>query len=433
MNLGAWVSKTDFHWRSLLPRCELSNRGCSGRIWRRIRGRRCGTWLHGEWYCASPCLEAALRARLSHARPTKVPASLPPHRIPLGLLLLSRGYISDSSLRGALEAQRAHGHGRIGYWLEQVGAVTEVQITAALGMQWACPVFPSTSARDPRCAGMLPFRLLQKFRMLPVQYMAGTAHPLYCVFTGRRLSRAARHRRHTRLPHGGLSAWPGRDGSRTRRHRPRAPSRRTPLREHKRPAEIAAIACGYVSQIGARAVRTAVCGEYVWLRLESGRDHVHLLFRRPTPTDEESGTPFRQPSPDAADKSRAGLRLPAARLVAARRLEARGFRPVSARVFIEVVNQFQNRRPGREMGVIQFVLIIQPLESGRDAEIRPDIDPDSPARGVVVERVGAVVEMIFAEIFAPDPARQTTFSRTGAESSRDSRKSRCGCGCREFP
>lgn len=292
MNLGAWVSKTDLQWKSLLPHCELRNRGCSGRIWRRIRGRRCGTWLHGEWYCAPQCLEAALRARLSHARPTKVPASLPPHRIPLGLLLLSRGYISDSSLRGALEAQRAHGHGRIGYWLEQVGAVTEVQITAALGMQWACPVLPSTSARDPRCAAMLPFRLLQKFRMLPVQFMAGT-RILYIAFS-QGVDYPALHAIEGILDCRTEACLLGQaamervlDGIARERHPDELHFENT-----NDPAEIAAIACGYVSQIGARAVRTAVCGEYVWLRLESGRDHVHLLFRRPTPTDEESEPRF---------------------------------------------------------------------------------------------------------------------------------------------
>ena len=82
----------------------------------------------------------------------------------------------------ALEAQSAEGRGRIGGWLETMGFATEEQVTAALGTQWGCPVLPFYADGDPHCREMLPFRLMEKFRMLPVQYVTSTRR-LYVAFS----------------------------------------------------------------------------------------------------------------------------------------------------------------------------------------------------------------------------------------------------------
>jgi hypothetical protein len=64
-------------------------------------------------------------------------------RMPLGLILLSRGWISHRELQDALAAQRRAGHGRIGEWLHRLHGVSEVTVAKGLAIQWSCAVLPS--------------------------------------------------------------------------------------------------------------------------------------------------------------------------------------------------------------------------------------------------------------------------------------------------
>ena len=51
------------------------------------------------------------------------------HRVPLGLLMLSRGLVDNEQLKKALKAQKDSGSGRVGEWLRHIGAVSEEQVT----------------------------------------------------------------------------------------------------------------------------------------------------------------------------------------------------------------------------------------------------------------------------------------------------------------
>lgn len=286
MGLGAWVAKANIHWGQAFSGCELQDHGCVGRIWRRIRGRHGGTWLHGAWYCAPQCLEHALRQRFASAHLPMFPRPPAPHRIPLGLLMLSRGQLTNPQLRSALEAQRTSGRGQIGYWLEELGFATEPQVTAALGLQWACPVLPSFAASDSRCAAMLPFRLLEKFRMLPVQFAAST-RDLYLAFSQGvdYVALYAIERILDCRTEACLLSQSTMDRVLERIGHERHPSEML-FESSRDAAEMARITCGYVLKLSAREVRIAVCGAYVWVGLESGQGHTHLLFLRPNPAEE---------------------------------------------------------------------------------------------------------------------------------------------------
>jgi hypothetical protein len=63
-------------------------------------------------------------------------------RMPLGLILLSRGWITHRELQEALAAQRRAGSGRIGEWLGRLHGISEETIAKALGIQWNCAVLP---------------------------------------------------------------------------------------------------------------------------------------------------------------------------------------------------------------------------------------------------------------------------------------------------
>jgi len=163
------------------PRCPNP-----ARVWRTLLEPHRGVVLHDQWLCSLECLDQVLEERLSPIiQSTRAHRETKPHRFPLGLLLLSLGLISNESLQTALQAQREAGKGRVGDWLRQQGAVTEPQVTRALAMQWALPVYP-LEKRDvnPNCAHLLPYHLLDAFRMLPV-YRSPASSVLHVAFSNR--------------------------------------------------------------------------------------------------------------------------------------------------------------------------------------------------------------------------------------------------------
>jgi Type II secretion system (T2SS), protein E, N-terminal domain len=203
------------------------------------------------------------------------------HRVPLGLLMISRGQLTNQRLRSALEAQRQVGRQRLGEWLEKLGFATEQQVAAALAQQWACPVLTPQANCDPASLRLLPYHLLEVSRMLPVQFVPSTRmfhlafcdgidySALYaieqmlecrtqaCLASRNAVARVLQLIGHERRP-GELLFEGSRDAS-----------------------EMARITCGYVLKLGAQAVRLVGCGSFIWARLSTGPDVANLLFHRP--------------------------------------------------------------------------------------------------------------------------------------------------------
>lgn len=128
--------------------------------------RRC---FEGKWMCSDACWTAVLRQRIDR----ELAASFEPggiithaHRVPLGLVLLSMGVITEAQLQSALEQQRQAKQGRIGDWLRKETDLGEKEITRALGMQWNCPIFDLAAYRPQ--AGEVPRELVEIYRFLPL-------------------------------------------------------------------------------------------------------------------------------------------------------------------------------------------------------------------------------------------------------------------------
>jgi hypothetical protein len=276
-----WLSGIRSRWAEAHPHCAGGGCNFMRRSWRRIGWWHGRVRLRGSSYCAPQCFESAARECFSHACSPAVAASPVRHRIPLGLLMLSRGHLTPSQLRAALDAQRDGGDLRIGEWLAKLGFSTEQQVTAALGLQWACPVLAWKAPRDSSCRRMLPYRLLERFRILPVQFVVSTRmfyvafcdgidytalyaieQMLDCRTEPCLISRSSMDRELERMAHeeraGDLLFEGWRD-----------------------PAAMARVTCDYALKLGAEQVRIAACGEYIWVRLESGNEVATLLFRHP--------------------------------------------------------------------------------------------------------------------------------------------------------
>lgn len=152
--------------------------------WLHLWRSRSSPVFEGMWNCSPACttqrLETAVRRELEGRT-----ASLDPyrHRIPLGLLMLEQGWITQKQLHGALENQRAHGQGRIGQWLVAKEGVNEELITRALGLQWSCPVLPLERHDPEALAPLLPRLFVDAFGALPLRIAAGRM--LYLGFEDR--------------------------------------------------------------------------------------------------------------------------------------------------------------------------------------------------------------------------------------------------------
>ncbi|MFL6429793.1 MAG: hypothetical protein ACJ71S_16220 [Acidobacteriaceae bacterium] len=83
--------------------------------------------------------------------------------MPLGLILLSRGWIGHRELQEALAAQRQAGHGRIGEWLHRLHGVSEATVAKGLAIQWSCAVLPSGMPGLEPAPALIPAFLRKRY------------------------------------------------------------------------------------------------------------------------------------------------------------------------------------------------------------------------------------------------------------------------------
>jgi hypothetical protein len=168
-----------------MRQCESPACSRRRRLWRTWLEPVRGLSLDGHWYCSPACFEQALAFAIGQVLPGTAPPPVTTHRVPLGLLMLSRGFVDNAQLKRALKAQKDSGSGRVGEWLRHIGAVSEEQVTQMLGLQWSIPVFPlSQSRRYLECAHLVPHPLLEAAEMVPVHYLPNS-QVLYVAFVDR--------------------------------------------------------------------------------------------------------------------------------------------------------------------------------------------------------------------------------------------------------
>ncbi len=95
----------------------------------------------------------------------------------LGEILVGRGQCSEDQINHALEVQRER-NGLIGEILVQIGAVTQLQLTAALGAQFGIPVQESIDEEglDASLVGPVSMSYAKSAGVLPVRFEDGVLH-----------------------------------------------------------------------------------------------------------------------------------------------------------------------------------------------------------------------------------------------------------------
>jgi Type II secretion system (T2SS), protein E, N-terminal domain len=273
--LRRWGAACLNSWKRFAPACGYHACVHARSPWRRIRRRSRGVLVAGTRYCRTECLEQALAQVLERSHSISPRSALASHRIPLGLLLLSRQQLTSGQLRSALEAQRTAGRGKIGAWLQQLGFNTEEQVTAALARQWSCPVLrtaPGTTLanRFPQ----IPVLLLEFFQMIPVESVEATK-TLLIAFSERidytvlyAIEQMLGYRTEPCVVPASILQKSLQALARNRT------SSDVVLEHVKDTRECAQIVCNYSEKVGATEIRLARCGAYLWVRLESLRHGV---------------------------------------------------------------------------------------------------------------------------------------------------------------
>jgi len=267
-------------WQRLMHRC--ANVGCPyiGKPW--------SAWLHstsavefeGRWYCGLSCLKSAISFRVHTLLASFHQEKPRTFRIPLGLLLINRGALTQEQLRSALQQQRELGRGRIGDWLLQLGMVNEDQLTQALGQQWACPVFPLELQPTKASWGdLLPVPLLESASAVPV-HASPDGRLVHLAFADR-------------VDHTLLYAVEQMLGCRTVACVASATSiarllehlRRTAAREEtsfntvRDPRDVNSTITNYAEELQATRISLARAAAYLWVRFYRNRSTRDLLFR----------------------------------------------------------------------------------------------------------------------------------------------------------
>lgn len=168
-----WTLAQDVRARCANPECKAAPS-----FWK----RSARPVFEGQWACKG-CSAAMIEGFVRRHRIITSGAEEPAahrHRIPLGLLLLHRGLITAEQLRAALEAQRAAGYERIGYWLRTVCGISESVILRGVAVQWNRPVLSSSAMVSATMALTMPESVRREAGLLPLRVAGGKI--LYAAF-----------------------------------------------------------------------------------------------------------------------------------------------------------------------------------------------------------------------------------------------------------
>jgi hypothetical protein len=163
--------------------------------WLQLWRRRSTPRLEGMWGCSTACMELIATVVVKRSiedweHGTRRRELL----MPLGLVLLSRGWITRDELNAALTAQRRYGEGRIGQWLCRLSALSEATLAKGLAAQWNCTALTAATAGIEKAEALVPSMLLDPYGLVLLRntmnsrlYLAGSCRAEYAA--GRALER----------------------------------------------------------------------------------------------------------------------------------------------------------------------------------------------------------------------------------------------------
>jgi hypothetical protein len=269
LNLSHLVNWTALREQCSGNRCHVRNLSHS------LLGRKNGVRIGESWYCSPECFRDGVENRLWELRHAEEHRSVAHRlRLPLGLLLVSRGCITNQQLRIAVERQRDR-KGSLGEILCDLQYATERQVTEARATQWGCPVY-SAKIKLTEIQARIPTALLRLAAMAPV-YHATAANRLLIGF----VDGIDHHALHTVEEMTGCLTEPcfiTSSECRDSIHNLSGRNIEVSFDRVSSVAETANIVQSYAFQIAANEARFAICHGLLWVRLNRETQPTDLMF-----------------------------------------------------------------------------------------------------------------------------------------------------------
>jgi hypothetical protein len=169
MTMKSFLPPLDLGWNRTREECALP--ACHNKLlMRAVPGSRVGIYVGERWFCSPDCFAVGCRNTLwtlSAGSVTEMPRN---PRLPLGLAMLAKGFISEEQLRTATTLSERRGETLEATLIEQ-GFASEKQVAAARGAQWGIPVLAQEPSSQVVHAD-LPLTLLDACGTAPLHYSA---------------------------------------------------------------------------------------------------------------------------------------------------------------------------------------------------------------------------------------------------------------------
>lgn len=262
-------------WRDMYAECGL--RACKNTLFMRSVQSRVGISVGEQWYCSADCFAVAAGTRIASLTGPNVLEMPHSPRLSVGLVMLSKGYLTDAQLRLASSQSQLCGED-LETALLRLGLATERQLTAARAAQWGYPVLEQEHMGKP-VESDIPSILLQSC----------SAVPLHCSTAAKRLLLGFVRRVDHSLLNSveqvtGFRGEPcfitPTDFAEQMERLTAAPKfEQVVFEDTKTPAQMGKTIGGMVVEVGLREARFSHCRDYVWIRLLGKRQTIDVLFR----------------------------------------------------------------------------------------------------------------------------------------------------------
>jgi hypothetical protein len=202
-----------------------------------------------------------------------------PHnpRLSIGLVMLSKGYLTDDQLRYAMTQSRMHGED-LETALIRLGLAGERQLTAARAAQWGYPILGPDRVGQPVEVD-LPTVLLNACSAAPLHYSPAAKRFLLGFVYRVEYSLLQALEQVTDCRAEPCFVTPTDFSEQMVRVNAAPDYEEVVVDEIQTPAQMAKTVGGLAVEVAAREARFAQCRNYVWTRISGKRRTVDVLFR----------------------------------------------------------------------------------------------------------------------------------------------------------
>lgn len=278
LNLETIQTAVDRRWKNIHAVCA-DQRCRNTMLMRSVPQSRVGIRVGDLWYCGIDCFADAALVRFSAFCESRVIEMPHNPRLSIGLVLLSKGLLTDYQLRSAMAESQLHCE-ELEVTLVRLGLVTEKQLAAARAAQWGCPVLGQDSIRHPieadipltllRTSSAAPLRYSQNGKRLLMGFVYRVEHRLLLAFeqvTGCRAEPCFITQKEFEDQMASLTFVPECDEF---------------VHENSlTPGQMASIVAQMAVEATARNAGFVQCRDYLWTRLFGSKRTIDVLFRTP--------------------------------------------------------------------------------------------------------------------------------------------------------